>query len=143
MALEGGTLFALIASWKMHAPEFLGDISWLTFGRVRPVHLNVMIYGFASETAIGVTLWLMCRLCRTRRRTTFSDHNLPVHPNLLKEAQITGLNQVWVADITYIETKQGWLYLAGVLDLYSRKIVGWAMSERIDTNLVLSALDSC
>ena len=46
-----------------------------------------------------------------------------------------------MADITYIETKEGWLYLAGVLDLYSRKIVGWAMSERIDTNLVLSALD--
>lgn len=60
-----GTIFALIASWKMHSPEFLGNISWLTFGRVRPVHLNCMIYGFASETAIGVTFWLMCRLCRT------------------------------------------------------------------------------
>lgn len=60
-----GTIFALLASWKMHDPEFLGDISWLTFGRVRPVHLNMMIYGFSSETAIGVGLWLMCRLCRT------------------------------------------------------------------------------
>lgn len=60
-----GTVFALIASWKMHAPDFLGSYAWLTFGRVRPVHLNLMIYGFASEAAIGITLWLMCRLCRT------------------------------------------------------------------------------
>lgn len=60
-----GTVFALLASWKMHSPGFLGDVSWLTFGRVRPVHLNSMIFGFASEAAIAVTLWLMCRLCRT------------------------------------------------------------------------------
>jgi cytochrome c oxidase cbb3-type subunit I len=60
-----GTVFALIASWKLHAPDFLGGISWLTFGRVRPAHLNAVVYGFASEAAIGVTLWLMCRLCRT------------------------------------------------------------------------------
>ena len=60
-----GTAFALVASWKLHSPEFLGNISWLTFGRVRPAHLNAVVYGFASEAAIGVTLWLMCRLCRT------------------------------------------------------------------------------
>jgi cytochrome c oxidase cbb3-type subunit I len=59
-----GTVFALLASWKMHAPEFLGNISWLTFGRVRPAHLNAVVLGFASQAAIGVTLWLMCRLCR-------------------------------------------------------------------------------
>ncbi len=60
-----GTVFALIASWKLHSPGFLGDISWLTFGRVRPAHLNAVVYGFATEAGIGVTLWLMCRLCRT------------------------------------------------------------------------------
>ena len=60
-----GTVFALIASWKMHAPEFLADISWLTFGRVRPFHLNAMVFGFSTQAGIGVTLWLMCRLCRT------------------------------------------------------------------------------
>lgn len=59
-----GTLFALITSWKMHHPDLLGNIAWLTFGRVRPVHLNTVIFGFASEVAIGVSLWLMCRLCR-------------------------------------------------------------------------------
>jgi len=60
-----GTLFALIASFKMHVPDFLGSTAWLTFGRVRPAHLNAMVYGFVSQAGIGVTLWLMCRLCRT------------------------------------------------------------------------------
>lgn len=60
-----GTVFALITSFKMHMPDLLGDISWLTFGRVRPAHLNSVVYGFASQAGIGVTLWLMCRLCRT------------------------------------------------------------------------------
>ena len=52
----------------------------------------------------------------------------------------TGPNQIWVADITYILTDEGWLYLAGALDLHSRKIVGWAMSQTIDSALVLAAL---
>ncbi len=52
----------------------------------------------------------------------------------------TGPNQIWVQDITYIQTKEGWLYLAAILDLYSRKIAGWAMSSFIDTALVLEAL---
>ena len=60
-----GSVFALIASIKLHNPEFLANISWLTFGRVRPAHLNAVIYGFSSQAAIGVALWLMCRLCRT------------------------------------------------------------------------------
>jgi cytochrome c oxidase cbb3-type subunit 1 len=60
-----GTVFALLASFKMHMPDFLGSIPWLTFGRVRPAHLNAVVYGFASQAGVGVTLWLMCRLCRT------------------------------------------------------------------------------
>ncbi len=63
--LMAGTVFALLASWKLHSPNVLGDISWLTFGRVRPAHLNAVIFGFASEAAIAVSLWMMCRLCRT------------------------------------------------------------------------------
>lgn len=59
-----GSIFALIASWKMHSPEFLTSLSWLTFGRVRPVHLNAMVYGFGSQAGVGVSLWLMSRLCR-------------------------------------------------------------------------------
>jgi len=78
---------------------------------------------------------------RYRVQTTDSNHDQPIAPNRLAEApKATAPNQLWVADITYIETKEGWLYLAAILDLYSRKIVGWAMSERIDTGLVLKAL---
>ena len=74
-------------------------------------------------------------------RTTDSNHDQPIAPNRLAQApKPAAPNQVWVADITYIQTEEGWLYLAAVLDLYSRKIVGWAMSERIDTALVLNAL---
>ena len=78
---------------------------------------------------------------RYRVQTTDSNHDQPIAPNRLAQApKATAPNQLWVADITYIETKEGWLYLAAILDLYSRKIVGWAMSERIDTALVLKAL---
>ena len=78
---------------------------------------------------------------RYRVQTTDSNHDQPIAPNRLAAApKATAPNQLWVADITYIETKEGWLYLAAILDLYSRKIIGWAMSERIDTPLVLKAL---
>jgi transposase InsO family protein len=78
---------------------------------------------------------------RYRVQTTDSNHDQPIAPNRLAEApKATAPNQLWVADITYIPTQEGWLFLAAILDLYSRKIVGWAMSERIDTALVLKAL---
>jgi putative transposase len=77
---------------------------------------------------------------RYRPRTTDSNHDNPIAPNRLAELPPTNrTDQVWLADITYIETAEGWLYLAGVLDLHSRRIVGWAMSWRIDTELVLNA----
>jgi putative transposase len=75
------------------------------------------------------------------RATTDSKHNLPVAPNLLgRNFVVSGPNRVWLADITYIPTAEGWLYLAGVLDLYTRRIVGCAMSPRINGELTLSAL---
>jgi transposase InsO family protein len=78
---------------------------------------------------------------RYRMRTTDSRHDQPIAPNRLAQApKATAPNQLGVADITYIETQEGWLFLAAILDLYSRKIVGWAMSERMDTALVLKAL---
>jgi putative transposase len=78
---------------------------------------------------------------RYRHQTTDSNHDLPIAPNHLAQApQATRPNQLWVADVTYIQTQQGWLYLAAILDLHSRKIVGWAMHERNDTHLVLAAL---
>ena len=78
---------------------------------------------------------------RYRVQTTDSKHDEPIAPNRLADApRPTAPNQIWVQDITYIQTKEGWLYLAAILDLYSRKIVGWAMSAHIDTTLILKAL---
>jgi transposase InsO family protein len=73
--------------------------------------------------------------------TTDSNHAHPVAHNLLeRDFTATAPNQKWLADITYIATREGWLYLAAVLDLYARRIVGWAMSEHIDEDLVTEAL---
>jgi transposase InsO family protein len=73
--------------------------------------------------------------------TTDSKHAHPVAPNTLDREFIAERpNQKWVTDITYVETKEGWLYVAAVLDLYSRKIVGWSMAEHLRAELVLDAL---
>jgi putative transposase len=78
---------------------------------------------------------------RRFRRTTTSGHQLPVAPNRLKQDfTATAPNQRWVADITYVRTGEGWLYLAVILDLYSRKVVGWSTSARLQRDLVLEAL---
>lgn len=75
-------------------------------------------------------------------RTTDSDHDQPIAPNRLAERPTpTGPNQVWVSDLTYVLTAQGWLYLALVMDLWSRKIVGWAMADHLRSELVLAALE--
>ena len=74
--------------------------------------------------------------------TTDSKHSLPVAPNLLqRDFTASAPNQKWVGDITYVRTQQGWLYLAVVIDLYSRTVVGWAMSKRINKQLVCDALN--
>lgn len=82
---------------------------------------------------------------KTKRRfkvqTTDSNHKLPVAPNLLNQEFIAEeKDQIWLTDITYIKTDQGWFYLAVVLDLYSRRIVGWAMSDGLHRQLVIDAL---
>ena len=81
-------------------------------------------------------------MARPRRvRTTDSRHDFPIAANLLERNFIaTAPNQIWLADITYVETDQGWLYLATVMDLYSRKIVGWAMADHLRAELPLAAL---
>jgi transposase InsO family protein len=77
---------------------------------------------------------------RFRVRTTDSNHDQPIAPNRLAQLPApTAANQIWLGDITYIPTGEGWLYLAGVMDRYSRRIVGWAMDQTIDSRLVLAA----
>ncbi len=75
------------------------------------------------------------------RKTTDSKHDYPIAPNLLnRNFQVDAPNQVWVSDITHIRTMEGWLYLAIVMDLYSRKIVGWSMSNSLSSSIAVDAL---
>jgi transposase InsO family protein len=84
---------------------------------------------------------LRARQVRRFKVTTKRDKRHPVAPNLLQRDFVADRpNEKWLSDITYIPTQEGWLYLATVLDLYSRRLVGWAMSERIDGELTLAAL---
>lgn len=84
---------------------------------------------------------LKAKVRKKFKATTDSRHGMPVAENLLDRKFFPeGPNRVWASDITYIWTKEGWLYLAVVLDLYSRSVVGWSMGERIDRKLVLDAL---
>ena len=86
-------------------------------------------------------LGLVCKRKRRVIRTTESNHALPVASNLLNRDFTPGEhNRVWVSDITYIPTRQGWVYLAGIKDLHSREIVGFSLAERMDTGLVMAAL---
>jgi len=84
-------------------------------------------------------------LCRPKKKfritTTDSNHEYPIYPNLAKNIVLTGINQLWVADITYIHLADGHVYLAVIIDVFSRKCIGWELSRRIDSNLVLNALD--
>ena len=82
-------------------------------------------------------------LCRARHKwvkTTDSRHRFPRYPNLIKGVTISQLNEVWLSDITYIRIRTGFVYLAAILDAYSRKVIGYAVSTRLDTGLTLEAL---
>lgn len=79
---------------------------------------------------------------RRCRKTTDSKHTFPIAPNLLeRNFTAQGPDESWVTDITFLWTRQGWLYLAVILDLFSRRVVGWATSQSVDRHLALAALD--
>lgn len=109
--------------------------------------------GFAVSTKRVARLMRRDGLVARRRRryvhTTDSTHSYPIAPNLLarrfeiRDAEGMGaINRVWVSDITYVPTREGWLYLAAVLDLGSRRTIGWAMSETLEEELARNALQS-
>ena len=145
-------------AWKKRKPSQQAQNNGMLIEHIRRIHhLSRRTYGsprvYAQLRRQGVTCSLkrVARLMqqdglRGRRRyrrvvTTHSQHHLAVAPNRLnREFSADWPDQKWVADITYIPTEEGWLYLAGVMDLFSRKIVGWAMSSQIDANLVERAL---
>ncbi len=83
---------------------------------------------------------LLCRVKRKRVKTTDSRHHFFRYPNLIKGKVIGRLNQVWLSDITYIRIRTGFVYLAAILDAYSRRVIGYAVCTRLDSALTLEAL---
>lgn len=110
------------------------------------IHAELLARGY--DCCVNTVAKLMRKAgiaAKTKRRfrgtTTDSDHDMPVADNLLdRQFNPSEANEAWVADITYIPTCEGWLYLAAVEDLYSRRVVGWAMAEHMESRLVVDAL---
>jgi transposase InsO family protein len=89
----------------------------------------------------NLSLQVICR--KKFKATTNSQHNLPVFENVLaRNFEVSQPNQAWVCDITYLATDEGWYYLAIIVDLFSRKVVGFKLGERMTKELVISALNS-
>jgi transposase InsO family protein len=126
--------------------------------RIRVIHKESHgIYGAPTitaelnETGMPVSRGMVARLMRKNgirskirkkfKATTDSNHNLPVTENILnRDFNSSSRNKKWVSDITYIDTDEGWLYLAGILDLFDGAIVGWSMDSRMNKSLVIDAL---
>jgi transposase InsO family protein len=124
--------------------EDVYDKSHGTYGSPR-VHQELQRQGVAcSENRVARLMrlrGLRARQTRTYKSTTKRNQADPVAPNVLKrEFEAGRMNEKWVADITYIPTEEGWLYLAVTLDLFSRRVVGWAMSDRMTSDLTTNAL---
>jgi putative transposase len=83
---------------------------------------------------------LLCVRRRSFIRTTDSRHGLPVYPNLARELEPTAVNQLWVADITYIRLREEFVYLSVVLDAYSRRVIGWALGRTLEAQLAIVLL---
>jgi putative transposase len=131
--------------------DLVEDIKWVhrdTSGRYGSPRIHVELKAQGRGASRGHIERLMRHhgiraiTARPRRvRTTDSRHDFPIAPNLLgRNFLAVALNRIWLADITYVETDQGWLYLATVLDLYSRRIVGSAMEDHLRADLPLAAL---
>jgi transposase InsO family protein len=107
----------------------------------RDLHDQGLPYDRKTVAASQQRQSLRAKAARKWKATTNSNHSLPVAPNLLKQDfAATAPNRKWVGDITYLWTDEGWLYLAVIIDLYSRLVVGWALSERMTADLAGNAL---
>ena len=119
-------------------------VSNSTYGSPRMVHElrdNGLAIGRRRVARLMRENGMKARQKRRFKRTTDSLHAFPVAPNLLdQDFTATGPNQKWGADISYVWTREGWLYLAVVIDLFARRVVGWATSDRLHKELALSAL---
>jgi len=122
------------------------DDSRKTYGSPR-VHADLKEQGFDVGRKRVARLMrqegLRARGKRRFRKTTDSEHNRQTPPNVLdRQFKVDAPNRVWAGDITYVWTREGWMYLAVVLDLFSRKVIGWATADHMRTDLVLLALRS-
>lgn len=120
------------------------ETSRRTYGSPRisaALHRNSVVCCVNTVAKIMREDGLKAKIVRRFKVTTDSSHGVPAAPNHLdRRFERSRPNDAWVSDFTFIATKEGWLYLATELDLYSRRIVGWAMGERLDTELAASAL---
>ena len=136
---------------KNRIDDFLAELIKTIFNNqrkgcgTRVIKKALLRHGYqVSRRRIGQLMRKMGLFCKTTKKfkaTTNSKHNYPVAPNRLnREFTVKKPNQVWVGDITYIWTGEGWLYLATVIDLFSRRVVGWSMDSRMKVSLVNDAL---
>lgn len=142
-------------SWKQKAPVTDNDGNLLK--EIRDITLEYSKYGYRRVThelhrrhyvvnhkrvrRIMKENNLLVRRRKFKPITTKSDHNLPVYPNMAKGMIVARLNQLWVADITYISLEREFIYLAAILDIFSRKCIGWDLGRNIDALLALNALN--
>lgn len=120
--------------------------------RSRETYGNERLHAELIASGVGISkykvrklrnqLGLRCKQVKRFKCTTNSNHDKPIAPNLLNQQfRVDRPNQAWSSDITYVWTAEGWLYVAGVKDLYSREIVGYAIADRMTTELCLNALN--
>ena len=122
--------------------EICTDFSKYGYRRVtKQLHRDGKIINTKKVRRIMKEEKLVVRKKRYKPITTQSNHSLQTYPNLAKNFTPTGVNQLWVADITYIRLQYEFVYLAAITDVFSRRSVGWALSRNIDTQLALSALN--
>ncbi len=132
------------ATLTTHVQTIFRD-SRRTYGSPR-VHASLHAQGIrCSRKRVARLMRTNALVARRKRRsvhTTASRHNEPIAANeLARNFRATAPNHVWVADITYLPTREGWLYLAVVLDLYARRVVGWSMGATLERMLVIRALE--
>ena len=135
---------------KEEAPDkdlesLIGDIclefSGYGYRRVtKQLHREGLKVNHKKVSRIMRTKGLQCRPRKRWVRTTDSNHGFRIYPNLVRDIKISAINQLWVADITYIHILVCFVYLAVILDVYSKKAIGYALSRRVDTSLTLNAL---
>jgi putative transposase len=143
---------AIANSYQKRRRALLARITWLfmdshsRYGSPKITKLLRQEGWTVSERLVGKLMnengLRSCVSKKFRVTTTDSNHDQPIAPNVLNQNfKTTAPNKIWVTDITYVPCREGRLYLASVLDLYTRKIVGWKFADRMTTDLVLAALD--